>query len=80
MENDPGFNHHLMWCMTVLALAGTALNTFMRKECFYLWIVANLVFAAHNARIKQWPQAALFFAYFVLAIVGIVYWSAVETQ
>ena len=79
-HKHPGFDPGIMWAMAALAFAGTIMNVFLLKECFYLWAVSNAILAVHNGRIKQWHQCALFAAYFVLAIIGIVYWTATGAQ
>jgi len=70
----------LLWINTLVAIAGTVLNARMRREGFYLWLVANVVFLVHNLRIREYPQAALWAVYVGLAVYGLWSWGRKQRE
>ena len=64
-----------LWLVTAMAFAGAILNLKKQRSCFLIWMMSNIVFVIHNILIREWPQAALFTAFFGLAIWGWFSWS-----
>ena len=67
-------NMWVMWVASGAALAGAELINRRMRAGFAVWLVTNAVFVVNNVAIGQWAQAALFGAYFVLAVRGWVSW------
>lgn len=63
-----------MWLVTVLSLIGVVLNIYKRAECFAVWSVTNVAWMLYDIRIGAYPQAAMFFVYFVLSVWGLIRW------
>jgi len=63
-----------MWLVSFMALAGAELINRRMRAGFAVWLATNAVFVINNAAIGQWAQAALFAAYFVLAVRGWFTW------
>ena len=64
----------IMWIVTAAAVAGTVLNVQKRRACFVVWFVTNVFFVAHNALIREWPQAVLFSVYAGIMVWGWTSW------
>jgi len=63
------------WIIAILALVGTYLNVKRNKYGFALWMLTNLYFSILNMRLGSYPQSALFFVYFMLAVYGFFSWN-----
>ena len=61
--------------ITVIAVAGVILNNRMRRECFILWLISNLVSALIHISVGVWSLAARDLIFFVLAIDGFIRWG-----
>lgn len=68
------------WVVSFLALAGTILNSNRNKYGFYLWLGTNLFWTIVDFRAGLYAQAALFGAYTLLAVKGIITWTKKEKQ
>ena len=68
------------WIVSLLALTGTILNSDRNKYGFLLWIATNLFWVVVDFRAGLYAQSALFAAYVVLAIKGILTWSRKEKE
>lgn len=66
--------------MSIVALSGTILNAERNKIGFLFWLVSNLYMAVRFCVIEEYAQMVLFFAYFLLAIKGIIVWEAKEAK
>lgn len=66
--------------MSIVALSGTILNAERNKIGFLFWLVSNLYMAVRFCVIEEYAQMVLFFAYFLLAIKGIIVWEAKDKQ
>jgi nicotinamide riboside transporter PnuC len=66
------------WLISLLALTGTILNAEKRRAGFYLWLITNLFWFIYDFKIGAYAQSALFFAYFLLAIRGLIVWKRKE--
>jgi len=65
---------NLTWVIVGLSLIGTLLNVGRRWEGFLFWTVANVAWTVHNVLQQDWPQAALWAVYVLLALAGIFNW------
>lgn len=65
----------ISWVFTFIALYGTWLNAQQDKRCFWYWIASNAGFVAINWDLGQYSLVALFSAYLVMAIKGIMTWD-----
>jgi len=70
----------LIWCNTAFAILGTILNAKQIRFGFILWMLTNGAFVIYNIYIKSYPQAALFFVYFGLAIYGWRSWGKAKKE
>lgn len=68
----------LSWVMTAIAFTGTLINAEKNKLGFVFWLVSNLYFCIRFFYIGEYAQSMLFFAYFILAIRGIISWTKKE--
>lgn len=66
------------WIISALALAGTILNANRNKSGFYLWFFTNLFWVIVDFKAGLYAQSALFLAYTLLAIKGIITWTKKE--
>lgn len=63
-----------IWIITLLAIAGVALNVKRRIEGFYLWTFSNLGFIWVDYHVGLYAQALLFVIYTGLSLWGIFEW------
>lgn len=70
----------ITWIVSALALTGTILNSSRNKWGFVLWFFTNLFWVIVDFKSGLYAQSALFLAYTVLAIKGIVTWTKKERQ
>ena len=70
----------ITWIVSFLALTGTILNANRNKNGFYLWLGTNLFWTIVDFKAGLYAQSALFFAYTLLAIKGIVTWTQKENE
>lgn len=68
----------LTWIISSLALTGTILNANRNKYGFVLWFITNLFWVIVDFKSGLYAQSALFFAYTLLAIKGLITWSKAE--
>ncbi len=68
----------LSWIMTAIAFTGTIINAEKNKWGFIFWVVSNVYFCVRFFVIGEYAQSLLFFAYFILAIRGIISWTKQE--
>ena len=66
----------LYWVTSVAALIGVWLNIKKHVACFWIWAFTNATWTYVDLQHEIYPQAALQAAYFVLALYGIIKWSA----
>lgn len=60
--------------LTLLSLLGVILNIKKMRVCFFIWGITNAAWCVIDLIYGIYPQAVLFFVYFILAIWGIVAW------
>ena len=70
----------ITWIISILALTGTILNANRNKYGFILWLVTNMYWTVIDFKTGLYAQSALFFAYTILAIKGIITWSKKEKE
>lgn len=68
----------IMWIISGISLLGTILNANRNRLGFYAWLVTNAFWTIVDFKNGIYAQSALFFAYFILAIVGLVQWKKKE--
>lgn len=70
----------ITWIVSFLALMGTILNANRNKYGFVLWFCTNLFWVIVDFKSGLYAQSALFFAYTLLAIKGLITWSNAEKR
>lgn len=60
--------------LVVLSISGVILNNHKRIECFYIWMFTNASWFIVDLYYGIYPQAVLFFVYFILAVHGLITW------
>lgn len=70
----------ITWIVSALALTGTILNSNRNKWGFVLWFFTNLFWVIVDFKSGLYAQSALFFAYTLLAVKGIITWTKKEKQ
>lgn len=70
----------ITWIISILALTGTILNANRNKYGFILWLITNMYWTVIDFKTGLYAQSALFFAYTILAIKGIITWSKKEKE
>ena len=70
----------ITWVMSVIALAGTVLNAEKVRAGFGFWLVSNLFWTIYDFSIGAYAKGALFAAYTVLAIRGLIVWKRLPPQ
>lgn len=68
------------WIISGMALTGTILNSNRNKYGFILWFITNLFWVIVDFRAGLYAQSALFFAYTLLAVSGLVTWTKKEKK
>lgn len=68
----------IQWIISGMALLGTLLNANRNKYGFVLWLVTNIYWAVADFHAGLYAQSALFLAYTLLAVKGIVKWTQLE--
>lgn len=68
----------ITWIISGMALTGTILNSNRNKYGFILWFITNLFWVIVDFRAGLYAQSALFFAYTLLAVSGLVTWTKKE--
>ena len=66
------------WIVSVVALIGTILNAQRNRFGFYAWLFTNAFWTVYDFKIGAYAQSVLFFAYFLLAIKGLITWKKKE--
>ena len=62
------------WIISAVSLTGVVLNIKKKRVCFILWTFTNAFWCGYDIYKEAYPQAVLFFVYFLLAIWGIIEW------
>ena len=70
----------ITWVISGMALTGTILNSNRNKYGFILWFITNLFWVIVDFRAGLYAQSALFFAYTLLAVSGLVTWTKKEKK
>ncbi len=65
----------IAWVLAAVSVVGVVLNIYKVRACFVLWILTNGFWTCYDVYKEVYPQAALFFVYFCLAIFGVVKWK-----
>ncbi len=66
--------------ITSLSVVATWMLTRKYLEQWYVWIVANAIAVVVYLAVGMYPTAALFFVYFVMAIIGVRAWSVEKVR
>lgn len=61
-----------------LAIFGSYLNSYGKKEGFLVWMVTNFTFMAYNIFIAEYAQVFLFACSFLISVNGWIQWSKKE--
>lgn len=70
----------IAWILAAISVIGVVLNIYKVRACFMLWIFTNGFWTCYDLYKGVYPQAALFFVYFCLAIFGVLKWGKKEEQ
>jgi len=62
------------WIMSLLGVTATLLNANQIVWCFALYVVTNIYWTWHNAKIKEYAQASLCFIYLLISVWGFNNW------
>jgi nicotinamide riboside transporter PnuC len=65
---------------TVLSVTGVILNNRRRIECFYIWLVSNLLSAGIHAVNGPWSLFIRDMIFIALAIEGIIIWKRTDAE
>lgn len=65
-----GFMEIIKWMVSGLALLGAFLVANQNVWGYNIWIITNTYFCVQSYKSEQYPMAALFFAYLLMAIYG----------
>lgn len=68
----------ITWIVSALALIGTILNSNRNKYGFVLWFFTNLFWVIVDFQAGLFAQSALFLAYTLLAVKGLITWTNKE--
>lgn len=69
-----------MWIVTIISLIGSVLNAKKSKWCFYVWILANVLWLIYDIHIGLYSRAALDTIQTIICISGIIYWKKEENK
>lgn len=62
----------------LLAVIGTYINARGNRNCFYIWMVSNVIFASLSYSASQWPQTGLFTYNLATCFLGLRNWKKKE--
>lgn len=68
------------WVLSVVSVTGVVLNIYKIRACFILWIFTNGFWMCYDIYRQVYPQDALFFVYFCLAVWGTVKWRKADRE
>lgn len=66
---------NLMWAVTIICLAGNALNVKKNVACFYVWMLGNICWLIYDIATGLYSRAALDFVQTGFAVWGIIEWT-----
>lgn len=69
-----------MWIATAISVFGSMLNAKKSKWCFYVWILANVIWLVYDIYIRLYSRATLDIIQTVICISGIIYWNKSERK
>ncbi|MEE0897546.1 MAG: nicotinamide mononucleotide transporter [Acutalibacteraceae bacterium] len=64
----------ISWITTAICLLGTILNVKKLNDCFYLWLIGNILWLCIDIYNGLWSRAILDIVQGVLAVWGIIEW------
>lgn len=64
----------MTWIMTAISMFGSYLNSVKSIYCFYVWIIANILWIIYDVSIKLYSRAALDILQTILCVYGIINW------
>jgi hypothetical protein len=66
------------WIIAAVSVIGTAANVLKKRWCFYIWLCTNSFWFVYDMRISCYSQAAIYIAYFGLAVWGLITWKPIK--
>jgi hypothetical protein len=69
-------NANFLFLVAGLSLVATILNIYKNRASFIIWAGTNLFWGIYDWRLGAREQAGLFFAYFLMALWGLIRWTA----
>lgn len=69
-----------MWIVTAISVFGSILNARKSNKCFYVWIIANVLWLAYDIYTRLYSRAALDIVQTAICISGIIYWKQSERE
>ena len=69
-----------MWIVTAISVFGSILNARKSNKCFYVWIIANVLWLAYDIYTRLYSRAALDIVQTGICISGIIYWKKSEKE
>ena len=69
-----------MWLVTAISVFGSILNAKKSKWCFYVWILANIIWLIYDIYIELYSRATLDVIQTTICIIGIYHWTKEEKQ
>lgn len=70
----------MSWLISIIALIGTFLNANRNKYGFVIWLITNIYWTIADFNAGLYAQSALFLAYTLLAVKGLITWTKKEKQ
>lgn len=64
----------MTWITTAICLLGTILNVKKKSLCFYLWTVANMMWAIYDFKTGLYSRMILDLVQLGFAVWGIIEW------
>lgn len=64
-----------MWIITAISIIGSFFNAKKSILCFYIWIIANLLWFICDIHFKFYSRSALDILQTILCIYGILHWK-----
>jgi len=62
------------WATTILSLAGTVLNVKKLRACFFVWVIANILWLVYDISQALYSRALLDIVQTAFAVWGIIEW------
>lgn len=70
----------IYWILSIMSITGTIFNNYQRKEGFYFWFFANVLWTGVYLHQGFYPQAFQFAVFALFTVQGFFKWCQIERE